>query len=221
VWPDILPACDSECPILPLSQALSGHAASKAQDQCPMTPPRVAGVSMAPVAGHASDFSFPDLAGPSLNPKQQPQRQAGGTETSTGKPAMTLKRPVTLKIAVPGNSGQPVTSEHGLLQVVGRLNAAQGVAEGGPSVSFPAAAQPTPPQPHAPRFMAEGRAVTLTRYSQIPPVADIAEEEEVDEQCSEPPLSPLNHNLAYYREINETDSLWCATLGGSSMKHVV
>ncbi|GAX73725.1 hypothetical protein CEUSTIGMA_g1178.t1 [Chlamydomonas eustigma] len=191
-------------------QALSGHAASKAQDQCPMTPPRVAGVSMAPVAGNVSDFSFPDLASQKAQP-QQPQRQAGGAETS-GKGALNLKRPVALKVTVPGNSGQP-NSELISLQVVGRLNVGQGGAEGGPS-AVPAAAAtqpPIPPQPHAPKFMAEGRAVTLTRYTQGPPPGE--EDEEAAEVCSDmlaPPQSPLNHNLIYYREINETDSL-CGT----------
>ncbi len=159
-----------------------------------MTPPRVAGVSMAPVAGNI-DFTF-DVA-PSVG-------RAAGV-------ASVVKRMggPSLKVVVPqppAGLGSPVPSvaDHG------NNNLRMMVNGGGGGAALAAAA----PESNAAAvsgvaqrggMYAEGRAVTLTRAVGNNYAAASVPEQEHDL----PPGSPLGGSpLAYYREINETDSLW-------------
>ena len=214
-------------PLLSISQTLShkGH-----EQNPPMTPPRVSGVSMAPLPG-VVDLALPSEMFPnSLNSTSKPhhaRRQSLGSELCLGAPASgpsmpslksvaslgattssglthMVKRPSALRIAGQDPDHPPQhhhhQPHHHHLLGGGRLNA------GGPPGGDPSTGIGGTPKP-SPQFVAEGRAVMLTRLTNATGGL-IGHADVVSGAGLLPPDSPENPNLTNYREINDADSLW-------------
>lgn len=168
------------------------HAPNKGHETHPMAPPRVSGVSLAPLPAADCLAAVSGASGPEAGEGNAPvlhQRKVSQTRLpdlpAEGAKPPARRQPV-VRIVAPVATQQRPAAEAGPA-------CARGEASGAPSKG--AAASTTAAEP--PQLMAEGRAVSLMRpHLEYPGSPDSSDQS-----------SDLI--LAQYREINVADSLWC------------
>lgn len=174
----------------------SGQALShgKAAEQPPMTPPRISGVSLAPLPGPdclaaavapevASDALSNQRRGP--QPKTLDMTQDGTAAGSIPKP---VRRPPAIRVAALNSGPQPTLS-------FGTHAAPRAAPDAAGAAARGDAQGPQGKAPEMPQLVAEGRAVaSIMRHTYCPPDSP----------------DSTDANIANYREINDADSL-CGT----------